>query len=68
MQQAHLTSTLGCNTNVMVGMNGRAVFYVTGYNAKSQQKEERVAYEKVSEVLTKVFRKQVCVYISFGCK
>ena len=38
----------------MVGMNGGAVFYVRGYNAKSQQKEERVAFKKVPEVLTKV--------------
>jgi hypothetical protein len=49
----------------MVGMNGRAVFYVTGYNAKSQQKEERVAFEKVAEVLTKVMRNQVCVFHFF---
>ena len=54
-----ITSLLGCNSNVMVGMNGRLVLYVTGYNVKSQQKEERVAFEKVSDVLTKVFRAQV---------
>jgi hypothetical protein len=31
-----ITKLLGCNSNVMVGMNGGcAVFYVTGYNVKS---------------------------------
>ena len=54
-----LTSLLGCNTNVMVGMNGSMVHYVTGYQAKSQQKEERVAFERVSAILLKVLRKQV---------
>ena len=39
-----LTKILGCNTNVMMGMNGRLVFYVTGYNAKKNQPEEREAY------------------------
>jgi hypothetical protein len=50
-----ITSLLGCNSNVMVGMNVRRVLYVTGYNVKSQQKEERVAYERVSQVLTNIF-------------
>jgi hypothetical protein len=54
-----ITSLLGCNSNVMVGMNGRSVMYVTGYNAKSQQKEERTAFEKVSEILIKILRNQV---------
>jgi hypothetical protein len=54
-----ITSMLGCNSNVMLGMNGRAVMYVTGYNTKSQQKEERAAYEKVSEILIKILQKQV---------
>jgi hypothetical protein len=48
-------------------MNGRAAFYITGYNAKSQQKEERVAFEKLSEVGVKVMREQVCVFMFFGC-
>jgi len=52
-----ITTLLGCNNNVMVGMNGQLVLYVTGYNVKSQQKEERVAYEKVSELLVKIFSK-----------
>ena len=54
-----ITSLLGCNNNVMVGMNGCSVFYVTGYNVKSQQKEERHAFEQVSKVIVKLLRKQV---------
>jgi hypothetical protein len=46
-------------SNVQVGMNGRGVLYSTGYQVKSQQKEERHAFEKVSNVLCKVIRKQV---------
>ena len=53
-----ITSLLGCNNNVLVGMNGRAVFYVTSYNVKSQQKEEKDAYEKVTNILIKILRKQ----------
>ena len=54
-----LTNLLGCNTNVLLGMNGKAVFYVTSYNAKSTQKEERVAYENLSDIMIKIIRKQV---------
>jgi hypothetical protein len=54
-----LTSLLGCNNNVMLGMNGRLVLYVTGYNVKAQQKEERMAFEGVSRVLVKLLQKQV---------
>jgi hypothetical protein len=56
-----LTSLLGCNNNVMLGMNGRLVLYVTGYNVKSQQKEERAAFEAVSKVMVKQLQNQVCV-------
>jgi hypothetical protein len=41
-------------------MSGRTAMYVTGYNVKSQQKEERTAFEKVSEILIKVLLNQVC--------
>jgi hypothetical protein len=44
-------------TNIQVGMNGRIVLYSTVYQVKSQQKEERHAFEKVSNVLCKVIRK-----------
>ena len=58
-----LTSMLGCNTNVIMGMNGRSVFCVTGHNVKSQQKEERAAFEKVSDVLVRSMEKQVSFVI-----
>ena len=63
-----ITLLLGVNSNVMVGMNGRSVIYVTGYNAKSQQKEERSAFEQVSQILIKIIRNQVsvCANILFG--
>lgn len=54
-----LTKILGCNTNVMVAMNGSSVFYVTGYNAKSTQKEEKAAFEIISSVMVKHLEKQV---------
>ena len=53
-----ITKLVGCNSNVMVGMNGCAVFYVTGYNVKSTQKEEREAYEKISQVIVNCLRKR----------
>jgi hypothetical protein len=62
---AILTCLLGCNNNVMLGMNGRSVLYVTGYNVKSQQTEERMAFEGVSKVLVKLLQRQVRVY---GCR
>jgi hypothetical protein len=58
-----MTSLLGCNNNVMLGMNGRLVLYVTGYNVKSQQKEERMAFEGVSRVLVKLLQSQVRLYL-----
>jgi hypothetical protein len=54
-----ITKLLMCNNNVQVGMNGWSVLYSTGYHVKSQQKEERHAFEKVSNVLCKVIWKQV---------
>lgn len=54
-----ITSLLGCNNNVTMGMNGRSVFYVTGYNTKAQQKDERVAFEKISSVMVDVLQRQV---------
>jgi hypothetical protein len=54
-----ITKLLMCNNNVQIGMNGRSIFYSTGYQVKSQQKEERLAFEKVSAVLCKVIQKQV---------
>lgn len=54
-----LTNILLCNTNVMVAMNGCSVFYVTGYNAKSNQKEENAAFEAVAKVVVRHMEKQV---------
>jgi hypothetical protein len=54
-----ITKLLMCNNNVQIGMNGRSVLYSTGYQVKSQQKEERHAFEKVSTVLCNVMEKQV---------
>ena len=58
-----LTKMLGCNNNVMLGMNGRTVCYCTNYNCKPTQKEERENFQKVSEVMIKVLEKQVCIGI-----
>ena len=54
-----LTCLLGCNTNVMAGMNGKSVFYVTSYNAKPNQKEENMAYERLANIMIKILRSQV---------
>jgi hypothetical protein len=66
-----ITKLLGCNSNVMIGMNGCAVFYVTGYNAKSTQKEESEAFEKISQVIVNCLRKREdvsAVNVSVGRK
>jgi hypothetical protein len=52
-----ITKLLMCNNNVQIGMTGRSIFYNTGYQVKLQQKEERLAFEKVSSVLCKVIQK-----------
>jgi hypothetical protein len=54
-----ITKLLMCNNNVQIGMNGQSILYCTGYQVKSQQKEERHAFEKVSNVLCKVIQRQV---------
>jgi len=53
-----ITTLLGCNNNVIVGMNGASAFYVTSYGAKGQQEDERKAFEKVSSVIIKVLQRQ----------
>ena len=53
-----LTKCFAYNTNVTPAMNGPAVFYVTGYQAKKQQKEERDAYGNVSTVLCRAIQKR----------
>jgi len=54
-----LTILLGCNTNVLVGMNGHAVLYVTAYNTKGNQKEEREPFERVAKVLVDKLKKNL---------
>lgn len=54
-----LTLSTLANTNVMVGMNGRSVLYVTGYQVKSQQQEEMRAFEAVSRVFVALLERQV---------
>jgi hypothetical protein len=54
-----ITKLLMCNNIVQSGMNGQSIFYSTGYQVKSHQKEERLAFQKVSAVLCKVIQKQV---------
>ena len=54
-----ITQLFNCNNNVLVGMNGCSVFHVTGYNVKSQQREERMAFQKVSEVLVRLLESAV---------
>jgi hypothetical protein len=61
-----LTSLLGCNNNIFFCMTGPVVFYVTGYNVKSQQKEERQTFETVSKVLLNSMQKQLVSDYSFG--
>ena len=54
-----ITKLLMCNNNVQIGMMGLSILYCTGYQVKLQQKEERNAFEKVSDMVCKVIRKQV---------
>ena len=54
-----LTKLFGSNNNVLCGMNGRSVMYVTGYQVKSQQKDEARAFEAVSRIFVALLQKQV---------
>ena len=56
-----LTDLLLCNTNVLLGMNGCIVHYVTCYKTKDQQKEENHAFENMSTIMLKHLAKQVCL-------
>jgi hypothetical protein len=61
-----ITSLLGCNSNVMVGMNGPVVIYVTGYNAKSQQEDETTAHERACAILIKTLKNQASLKIAMN--
>ena len=52
-----LTKCFANNTNVNVAMNGPVVLYVTGYQAKRQQEEEKQAYTKVFDGICKMICK-----------
>ena len=54
-----LTQLFLCNNNVLIAMTGAAVLYVTGYNVKKTQKEERLAFENVGRVLIDTINRQV---------
>ena len=54
-----LTQLFLCNNNVMSAITGAAVIYVTSYNSKNTQKEERIAYEKLAQCLIKTMAEQV---------
>ena len=49
-----LTKLFLCNNNIMTAMTGAAVFYVTHYNNKCNQKDEREAFEHVGKVLKRI--------------
>ena len=53
-----LTKCFANNTNVNVAMNGPVVLYVTGYQAKRQQEEEKEPYKKVYDGICGMVRKQ----------
>jgi hypothetical protein len=61
-----LCSAFGCNNNILFCMTGPIVMYVTGYNAKSQQQEERETFENVSRILRRMIANQV-VSLSVQC-
>jgi hypothetical protein len=53
-----LTKLSPWNTNVLTSITGRAVFYVTCYNIKAQQKEEKVMYESIAREIVSYMKKQ----------
>jgi hypothetical protein len=53
-----LTKVAPWNTNVLTSITGRAVFYVTCYNIKAQQKEEKVMYESIAREIVSYMKKQ----------
>ena len=54
-----LTMMFLCNNNVLAAMTGAAILYVTSYSSKKTQKEERMAFEKLANVLLQVIENQV---------
>ena len=60
-----LTQLLLCNTNVMCGLTGCAVLYITNYNSKNNQKEEKEQYERVSSHILKAILRNEAVSRNF---
>ena len=54
-----ISSLLGCNNNVLVGMNDYALFNITSYSVKLQQKEEKTAFQQVTEILINIMKNMV---------
>ena len=56
--QPLLTKVFQCNTNVLQGLSGKTVFYVTNYASKNQQTEETEAFKMVSQRIIKTIENQ----------
>ena len=63
-----LTMLFLCNNNILTAMTGAVVLYVTSYSSKKNQKEERLAFENMAIVLTKVLERQVRAHKTFICR
>jgi hypothetical protein len=50
--------SLGCNSNLQVGIDGRHIIYCTLYTGKSTQQEDSCKYSNISMQLAKYIKKQ----------
>jgi PIF1-like helicase/Helitron helicase-like domain at N-terminus len=50
--------SLGCNSNLQVGIDGRHIIYCTLYTGKSTQQEDSSKYSNISKQLAKYIKKQ----------
>mmetsp|Transcript_5573 Transcript_5573/g.8543 ORF Transcript_5573/g.8543 Transcript_5573/m.8543 type:complete len:94 (+) Transcript_5573:1709-1990(+) len=57
--QPNISDSFGCNSNVMMGITGRLVFYLTGYATKNTQEEESHMYQKMAEAIYKSLQKTI---------
>ena len=48
---SHLSTILGCNTNVQCGIDGAHIMYATYYSSKGTQTEDKLAYCQVAKTL-----------------
>lgn len=58
-----ITFLLAYDNNVLVGMNGHTVCFVTSYNVKSQQKGKKTVLQQVIDNLFKIMHQQVCALL-----